>query len=64
MYVCVCKAVTDAQVQDRVAMGGDSVRALSRCTGLGTECGKCIGFARERIAHHQSARHELGQQVA
>lgn len=64
MYVCVCKAVTDSQVQNSVATGADSVRTLSRGTGLGTECGKCVCFARERIKHHKNAQLELAEQIA
>ncbi len=68
MYVCVCKAVTDAKLEQCVASGADSVRKLSRCTGLGTECGKCVGFARQRMGHHQEAASArqlaLAQQVA
>ncbi len=64
MYVCVCKAITDSQVQSRVEAGEDSVRTLSRCTGLGTECGKCVSFAHQRIKHHKDAQLEPAKQVA
>ncbi len=64
MFVCICKAVTDSQLQERVATGADSVRTLSRCTGLGTECGKCVCFARERIDHHKDALQEQAQELA
>lgn len=64
MYICVCKAITDSQVQSSVASGVDSVRTLSRGTGLGTECGKCVGFAQQRLKHHKDAQLELATQVA
>ena len=64
MYVCVCKAVTDSQVQSSVAAGVDSVRTISRCTGLGSECGKCVSFAHQRVKHHKSAQLGLATQVA
>jgi len=54
MYVCICKEVTDHQIQQSVAAGIQSVREVSRCTGLGTQCGKCVCFARERIEHHRA----------
>lgn len=64
MYVCVCKAVTDSELQNNVEAGAESVRHVSRSTGLGTECGKCVCFARERIEHHRSAMLELAEQIA
>lgn len=59
MYVCICTAVTDAHVQSRVAAGEDRVRTLSRCTGLGAECGKCLSFAHQRIKHHKDAQRQI-----
>lgn len=48
MYVCVCKAVTDRQIRRVVREGSViSLRDLTRETGLGTCCGKCVPAARE-----------------
>ena len=49
MYICVCKAVTDKQITAAVADGAKRVADLSRRTGLGTCCGKCVPAARQLI---------------
>lgn len=47
MIVCVCKAVSDRTIRRAVGEGLSSLRELSRETGLGTCCGKCVPQARE-----------------
>ncbi len=41
MYVCLCHAVTDREIRDKVAEGATSVEAVMGCTGAGTRCGGC-----------------------
>ena len=50
MYVCVCKAVSDSKIKRMVRDGATRLRELSRDTGLGTCCGKCVPAARELIS--------------
>jgi bacterioferritin-associated ferredoxin len=50
MIVCVCKAVSDRHIRSAVNGGICSVTELSRKTGLGTCCGKCVPEARATIA--------------
>lgn len=48
MIICVCKVVSDKSIRRNVASGEVvSLRDLSRETGLGTCCGKCVPAARE-----------------
>lgn len=47
MFVCVCKAVSDKRIHREVAGGLRTLRELTRETGLGTCCGKCVPQARE-----------------
>lgn len=51
MIVCVCKSVSDKHIR-RLAQDGEviSLRDLTRETGLGTCCGKCVPTAREVLA--------------
>ena len=49
MFICVCKAVSDKRIRRAVAEGATTVRDLSRSTGLGTCCGKCVPAARELL---------------
>jgi bacterioferritin-associated ferredoxin len=50
MIVCVCKAVSDRHIRSAVKAGAGCVKDLSRETGLGTCCGKCVPEARATIA--------------
>lgn len=57
MIICVCKAVSDKAIRRNVASGDViSLRDLSRETGLGTCCGKCVPAAREVLGEALSTR--------
>lgn len=48
MYLCVCKAVSERTARRAIQQDGVvSLRDLTRATGLGTCCGKCVPAARE-----------------
>ncbi len=53
MYVCVCKAVTERQVNEAIDQGATTVKALSRQLGVGSQCGACVGCAKECIQKTQ-----------
>lgn len=55
MIVCICRAVSDKHIRRAAAEGVTSLRELSRETGLGTCCGKCVPQAREVLAAAQSS---------
>lgn len=46
MYVCICKAVTDKQIEAYCQQGVNTFRQLRECTGIATQCGKCGTDAR------------------
>ncbi|WP_293370478.1 (2Fe-2S)-binding protein [Nevskia sp.] len=51
MIICVCKAVSDKTIRRSVEQGEVmSLRDLTRDTGLGTCCGKCVPAARSTLA--------------
>ena len=50
MIVCVCKAVSDRHIRSAVNGGVSCVRELSRQTGLGTCCGKCLPEAKATLS--------------
>lgn len=56
MIVCICKAVSDRHIRRLVGEGASSLRELSRETGLGTCCGKCVPQAREVLSEILSAQ--------
>ncbi|MEI2726726.1 MAG: (2Fe-2S)-binding protein [Verrucomicrobiota bacterium] len=50
MYVCLCHAVTDADVDACVSDGHDSVEAVAARTGASTGCGTCTELLCARVA--------------
>jgi len=60
MFICVCKAVSDRQIRSAVTGGVSCVRELSRQTGLGTCCGKCVPEARATLANCLAEREQAG----
>jgi bacterioferritin-associated ferredoxin len=42
MYVCLCHAVTEAEVLDAVAAGAHSEEAVAETTHAGTGCAGCL----------------------
>ncbi|MCG6869090.1 MAG: (2Fe-2S)-binding protein [Gammaproteobacteria bacterium] len=49
MYVCICNAVTDKQIQREIDNGATSMRDLSRSLGVATCCGVCGMCARSML---------------
>jgi bacterioferritin-associated ferredoxin len=47
MIVCVCNNISDREIRQAVDLGITSIAALREELGLGTDCGKCISYARE-----------------
>lgn len=41
MYVCLCKAVTDHQLETAIENGLCTRKQLIECFGVGKDCGKC-----------------------
>lgn len=59
MYVCVCNAVTDGQINQAIEQGADSFKALRHTLGVATECGRCAECVKECLkkAHTDNAQH-------
>jgi len=47
MYVCICRAVSEADLERALLSGARTTAEVAAATGAGTRCGKC----RERISH-------------
>ncbi len=41
MFVCLCKSVTDLQIQDAVEQGVTSFESMQQHLSVGTVCGTC-----------------------
>ena len=49
MYVCLCHAVTQAELDDVIAAGARDVDAVGEACGAGTNCGSCRPVLQELI---------------
>jgi bacterioferritin-associated ferredoxin len=55
VYVCICHAVTDSEIQNAVSEGVSDLKSLGECCGAGTNCGRCREHAQEIIDATQAA---------
>lgn len=61
MYVCICRAVTDKQLQEAISQGTNNLRDLTRQLGVVSSCGKCGRCVREILQQYrQDAAVEVG----
>ncbi|BFM20302.1 bacterioferritin-associated ferredoxin [Gilvimarinus japonicus] len=47
MYVCLCKGITDHQIEAAVHEGAHSLGKLRKTLGVASQCGKCASLTRE-----------------
>jgi len=47
MYVCICNAVTESQIEQAVHDGARTLADLRRDLGVSAECGSCATYARQ-----------------
>lgn len=49
MFVCLCKGITDTQIQESVNNGATSLAEVRSELGVATQCCKCLPLARSII---------------
>jgi bacterioferritin-associated ferredoxin len=49
LILCICRAVTEREIDAALAAGARSVDAVGACCGAGTDCGACREAIAERI---------------
>ena len=49
MYVCVCKAITDADIREAAETGVADIERLTEALGVGGGCGTCLEMAESII---------------
>jgi bacterioferritin-associated ferredoxin len=54
MYVCICRAVTEAEVRGCIANGACTVRDVAKSCAAGTGCGSCVGKIIALLRAHTS----------
>jgi bacterioferritin-associated ferredoxin len=60
MVLCICRAVTDREIDAAVRSGARSVDAVGACCGAGTDCGACRDAIAKRIEDSFAACPRLG----
>jgi bacterioferritin-associated ferredoxin len=50
MVLCICRAITEREIDAAVRAGASSVDAVAACCGAGTDCGACRDAIAERIS--------------
>ena len=49
MYVCLCKGINEKQINQGIAAGHSSLRALQEALGAGVDCGRCSEYIQEML---------------
>lgn len=52
MFVCICRAVTEEEVQEHMTNGCRSIDAIGDRCGAGEGCGTCLDRLTEIVAAH------------
>ncbi|MGR5221775.1 (2Fe-2S)-binding protein [Vibrio parahaemolyticus] len=54
MFVCLCHGISDKKLRKlAIEEGISDMRAIRRCTALGSQCGKCVKQAKEILSEFQ-----------
>lgn len=56
MYICLCKAVTDKDIHRAVSNGANTMRCIRQLNGVGSQCGRCVGHAKEVLGEALEAK--------
>jgi len=56
MYVCVCKAVTDKEVEAAIDEGAHTVDQVTATCQAGGDCGSCRGMIEDMIEDRLGCR--------
>lgn len=62
MYVCLCKAVTQQQIQDVVQAGANYTQVREQL-GVATDCGCCGQCAKQLVREYSSKTVNLGYRL-
>lgn len=63
MYICICKGVTDKQLEEKYIQYQGNTKQILKSLGVGSECGVCLKEAVSHIRENQKNKY-LGQQTS
>lgn len=49
MYVCLCKGITDKDVEGAISAGAGSYADVRSQLGVGTQCGQCASYTKTLV---------------
>lgn len=52
MYVCVCKGITDSQIQEALDNGAD-YKQIRQQLGVAQDCGQCGNLCKQMVREHR-----------
>jgi len=55
MYVCICNALTDGQINDVIDGGERDAMAVHPCLGCTIRCGKCLPTIADMMESRQQS---------
>lgn len=64
MYVCICNAVTDADIRQAVEDGAQNMQDLSEELRVATQCGRCADCAQECLDQALMEKAGLAEEAA
>lgn len=53
MYICICKQITDKQIQEVICNGSATIAEIREKLGASSECGSCIDCLDEMITEYK-----------
>ncbi|SMF28425.1 bacterioferritin-associated ferredoxin [Alteromonadaceae bacterium Bs31] len=61
MYICLCNAITDRQVEQAVNQGARQLKDLRSLLGVSKDCGRCTRCAKQCLKSSLEQQHEQQQ---
>lgn len=55
MYVCICKGITEKQIQDAItSRNSNNPKEILKALGVGSDCGTCVEDAVTTLLEHSA----------
>jgi bacterioferritin-associated ferredoxin len=54
MYICVCKGITDKELEEQYLLHQGNTHQILKALGVGSECGICLTEAIDHLNQNQA----------
>jgi bacterioferritin-associated ferredoxin len=58
MYICICNALTERQVDQAVSQGARRADEVYTQHGCSVQCGKCVREVKDKLASNRRSTYE------